>query len=848
MEMSSTRVPVTEDIERRVAGTEPEIDSSTEYLNLSSSQFNEDNCAFEIQAPSAMFNADMKEFLGHNELNESRQLLENSATDHGHDCEQLLLQQWHCSLYGITEKTKNKVQDYSSLTSFIGQCVKHEVPYEISRKETSSNVSCELKLCLSADDESLLFDDDVDTEHVGDLQTSFQEEISHNTLLNPQSCSQKEVKCENQSPLSQLTNSNSNLILPKEEDLTNCFEKESLKLRESLTELPTNLSASSALGAPSFKSMKVLFDSLEKNYSNDGNILEILPNLQGCKDVIQDENENYVSVEDATAIDLMRQLSDKIESVISAEDAETEHKNESFVDDSLQESFLGLSLIEVEEESPRKSQEKSSGHEATTAPDESNEERDDELRRVNVNECIEHQEEKVAHKDANIEENSMKNASKSPSETGFYVEEQLPVSIHDTSNCVEPTSVNLNRVNDLRKESSMGLEVLYDSMTSLEPRLEKEKKLSALQQKSYPESGVNSDTVERSTESNEKPLNDVESAAAATVKEPFDTMPTPPWTKALEDFVLDGENAVKSLLSKCLILDSQSSTHKNVNQSRLSIPVVNKLDTISNSNKSSNLLPPTPITDKTETLEINSIGPNGQGERPPQVDVPEIKGYMLPFVSSDPLENRDNEDPRWDILRSITSDEERVKKIRELWGNVTTPDPNTDLTRHARWIFYNACMSRDGKVRGMTGATKLSVLLALLKQKLCTGRKRARDHANDCDVAMPPTKRQRISAVSDLSFLQEKTLQVERVLQHNYNCFLRSADSAIKKRRLSEDLDKKIKHVIYGFSEMERIHLFYSGVSRNEDNRREIEEQEVVYNAFKKYYNWQGNEFCTIII
>ncbi|KAF2360510.1 hypothetical protein FHG87_008735 [Trinorchestia longiramus] len=266
-------------------------------------------------------------------------------------------------------------------------------------------------------------------------------------------------------------------------------------------------------------------------------------------------------------------------------------------------------------------------------------------------------------------------------------------------------------------------------------------------------------------------------------------------------------------------------------------------------------------TEVQKTSSLSEIRPTRVLKKPiefPQNDeVVEKKAYMEPFISSDPSENRDNEDPRWDVLRRITCDEDRVRKIRELWLNVVTPDPNVNMTRHARKIFMNACLKRDHKDDPMCAAEKIVVLQSFLLQQLETSRKRARDNSADYDVIMPPSKRQKFSAASDLSFIKEKVLllilhqmiECEAIVHEDFDELCRTVGlglPAYKKRRLSNDYEKKVSHIVHGLSEAERLHLFYSGVSRNEETKREWMEMEHLYQAFRKYYNWQGNEFCTI--
>ncbi|XP_064472750.1 uncharacterized protein LOC135387521 [Ornithodoros turicata] len=50
------------------------------------------------------------------------------------------------------------------------------------------------------------------------------------------------------------------------------------------------------------------------------------------------------------------------------------------------------------------------------------------------------------------------------------------------------------------------------------------------------------------------------------------------------------------------------------------------------------------------------------------------------FLSDDPLENRDNQNPEWDNIRRLSADKARYNAVRELWSNPALPDPHRNLT------------------------------------------------------------------------------------------------------------------------------------------------------------------------
>lgn len=57
----------------------------------------------------------------------------------------------------------------------------------------------------------------------------------------------------------------------------------------------------------------------------------------------------------------------------------------------------------------------------------------------------------------------------------------------------------------------------------------------------------------------------------------------------------------------------------------------------------------------------------------------------MPWVSTDAAENEDNNDPNWEILQKLSTDEERYRVVREKWQQLEIPDPRRDLTCNNFW-------------------------------------------------------------------------------------------------------------------------------------------------------------------
>lgn len=51
-----------------------------------------------------------------------------------------------------------------------------------------------------------------------------------------------------------------------------------------------------------------------------------------------------------------------------------------------------------------------------------------------------------------------------------------------------------------------------------------------------------------------------------------------------------------------------------------------------------------------------------------------------PFLSEDPAENLDNDNPAWEALRQLTTDEERYEHVHKVWRSSQIPDPHQELT------------------------------------------------------------------------------------------------------------------------------------------------------------------------
>ncbi|XP_023213121.1 uncharacterized protein LOC111615912 [Centruroides sculpturatus] len=52
------------------------------------------------------------------------------------------------------------------------------------------------------------------------------------------------------------------------------------------------------------------------------------------------------------------------------------------------------------------------------------------------------------------------------------------------------------------------------------------------------------------------------------------------------------------------------------------------------------------------------------------------------YVIDDPLEISDIKDPKWEMMKSLNTDDERYRAVKACWGSKSLPNPNRDLTLH----------------------------------------------------------------------------------------------------------------------------------------------------------------------
>ncbi|CAL4112543.1 unnamed protein product [Meganyctiphanes norvegica] len=225
-------------------------------------------------------------------------------------------------------------------------------------------------------------------------------------------------------------------------------------------------------------------------------------------------------------------------------------------------------------------------------------------------------------------------------------------------------------------------------------------------------------------------------------------------------------------------------------------------------------------------------------ESPDSIDeskkIEPVKKYLLPFVSDDKKENNDNEDPGWNYLKKLETDEERYKFVRECWKSLVVPDPNVNLTYHG---LLRRRQRANGVLKGPSNKNYHMEMSA----------KRKRNSEED-DCIGNPKKKQRPN-ILNLDFSTKRLEKAMITVTQNYEEELCKRLSAFKAEKLQKTYDEKIKALVSARHEVLMLHKFYSGLP---DQNMSVTQQsleneqwdiEQLYERFKKHYKWNGRQF-----
>ncbi|XP_071440513.1 uncharacterized protein [Hetaerina americana] len=139
------------------------------------------------------------------------------------------------------------------------------------------------------------------------------------------------------------------------------------------------------------------------------------------------------------------------------------------------------------------------------------------------------------------------------------------------------------------------------------------------------------------------------------------------------------------------------------------------------------------------------------------------RGLEVDYVSKDPLENADNNNPDWQLLQKLETDEERYKAVRERWRNLIVPEPNKDLTCFA-WCRKKNPEPKDAQ--NLKTTPKKDDSSCVTEEDYCKGRKRT---FSACAIDSPvrrgrdiKSKDKRVRTVSCTRVYDEKIATLRR--------------------------------------------------------------------------------------
>ncbi|XP_066977296.1 uncharacterized protein [Macrobrachium rosenbergii] len=193
-----------------------------------------------------------------------------------------------------------------------------------------------------------------------------------------------------------------------------------------------------------------------------------------------------------------------------------------------------------------------------------------------------------------------------------------------------------------------------------------------------------------------------------------------------------------------------------------------------------------------------------------------VKPYMQPFESSNPLENIDNEDPKWNYLRQLETDEARYQFSRSRWKSLVVPDPNKNCSLFS-YLYHQKTQAGDRKTQR--------------KRKLGTKEQAEGRPSNKRVCRLNLGFSDRVFDSSMASVRNEYARHCKRSMH--------------MKRKLEE----KLHMLKIAKSEVSVINKFYMGlpdqdlsVSQNVVEQEQIDSKKL-FEKFKSIYKWNGRLF-----
>ncbi|XP_046980100.1 uncharacterized protein LOC124545264 isoform X2 [Schistocerca americana] len=165
-------------------------------------------------------------------------------------------------------------------------------------------------------------------------------------------------------------------------------------------------------------------------------------------------------------------------------------------------------------------------------------------------------------------------------------------------------------------------------------------------------------------------------------------------------------------------------------------------------------------SDNLETVKIEQVNSDNLETRKTE----HVKPDSGEFVSSDPEENADNNNPEWELLKKLETDEERYKAVRLRWRNLVIPNPNKNLTYRSRGYWITDKNQKQ--------------ISEVKPNPVVTGKSRKRTHSADPTEHHVPVKRQRTFSCTEV--FDRKMLDVQKNLSRERNAILQQHERAVQ--------------------------------------------------------------------
>lgn len=162
------------------------------------------------------------------------------------------------------------------------------------------------------------------------------------------------------------------------------------------------------------------------------------------------------------------------------------------------------------------------------------------------------------------------------------------------------------------------------------------------------------------------------------------------------------------------------------------------------------------------------------------------------YISNNPEENFDNNNPEWELLRKLETDEERYRAVRQRWRNLTIPDPNQDLTcrnwrirQNANKVTASAVSTNSDTVPDQTCANGNDVPASIQGHH-----KRCLSDPQTSTTSQPPVKRPRTQSCTTV--FDVKLEQLRRNIHYEQQRIYNQKQLALRQLRIKQIMERYI--------------------------------------------------------